>query len=237
MTFLNVSGLGRSFGPRKALVDINLQLDAGDRVALLGPNGAGKTTLLKIIGGALAPDVGRVTVANLSPGEARRRPGLLGWLPERAPLNPDLTVEEHLKITAAFLELSKAKTRERIGFLTEALSLKTKLPRLAGQLSLGSRRQAALAIALLGEPRLLILDEPTISLDPEEVARLRNLLKSFSPEVCFLISSHVIAEVAKVTDQAIILYNGHLIAQKSWLELGPDYEIGYLKETNERADH
>ncbi|MDR1607993.1 MAG: ABC transporter ATP-binding protein [Deltaproteobacteria bacterium] len=230
MTLVSARSLTRSFGSLKALVNIDFELLAGERVALLGPNGAGKTTLLSLIAGTLAADEGQVTVANLKPEVARTRPGLLGWLPERAPLNPDLTVLEHLRLAAAFLGLGPEKTQERLDFLIEALNLGTKLKRLAGQLSLGSRRQAALAIALVGEPRLLILDEPTISLDPGEVARLRNLLLSLPKDVSFLISSHVIAEAAKVTEKALILDGGRLLAQKTWAELGPDPEEGFLKE-------
>jgi ABC-2 type transport system ATP-binding protein len=231
---LSVAGLSRSFGERAAIADVDFTLSEGSRVALLGPNGAGKTTLIKLIGGVMAPDRGQIAVAGLPPEKARTTPGLIGWLPERAPLNPDLTVVEHLQLTAAFLGLSPEKAQAQVDQLAEALNLGPKLKRLSGQLSLGSRRQAALAIALMGPPRLLILDEPTSSLDPEEVHRLRDCLSSLPATATFLISSHVIEEAAKSTDEAIILKAGRLIARKSWAELGPDLEAGYLATVGDR---
>ncbi|MDR2141513.1 MAG: ABC transporter ATP-binding protein [Deltaproteobacteria bacterium] len=232
---LSLKGLGRSFGEREALRDVNLEIHEGDRIALLGPNGAGKTTLLKIIAGTLAPDTGRISLNGLTPSQARAIPGFLGWLPERAPLNPDLTVREHLTLTVAFLGLAKKEATERIEFLTQALHLEEKLGRLAGQLSLGSRRQAALAIALLVPPQLLLLDEPTSSLDPEETHRLRETLASFPQTVAFLISSHVLEEVAKVTNEALILKDGSLVSQKPWSDFPMDPEEGYLKEVSSHA--
>ncbi|MDR1083527.1 MAG: ABC transporter ATP-binding protein [Deltaproteobacteria bacterium] len=235
--FIEITGLGRSFGSAAALRDINLVLAQGERVALLGPNGAGKSTLLKIIGGTLCPDSGRISLGGLTPAQARVKPGFLGWLPERAPLNPDLTVLEHLKLTCRFLNLSSQKTKEEIDFLTEALNLGSKLGRLTGQLSLGSRRQAALAVSLLGRPELILLDEPSSSLDPDEVRRLRDLLKNLPSGTTCIISSHVLEEVAKVTEKALFISRGRLLAVKKWSQLGQgDLAESYLKEIERSAN-
>jgi ABC-2 type transport system ATP-binding protein len=234
--FLTINGLTRSFGPRIALNNITMTLEEGSRTALLGPNGAGKSTLLKIIGGTLRPDAGRVTVGGLDPAQARITPGFLGWLPERAPLNPDLTVLEHLYLGAGLLKLSAKETQDQVELLTESLNLRAKLHRLTGQLSLGTRRQAALAVALLGTPRLLLLDEPTSSLDPDEVRRLRDLLNRLPLTTTLLISSHVIEEVAKVTQEAVLLNQGRKVTQKTWTQLGSeDLEQSYLKEIENHA--
>ncbi|MDR1395725.1 MAG: ABC transporter ATP-binding protein [Deltaproteobacteria bacterium] len=230
--FLSITGLSRSFGEVRALADISLTLEEGGRAALLGPNGAGKSTLMKIIGGTLSPDSGRISLAGLSPRKARTTPGFLGWMPERAPLNPDLTVREHLVLTAKFLGLTPVRTASEIERLTEGLNLAGKLERLTGQLSQGTRRQAALAAALLGSPRLVLLDEPTAGLDPDEVRRLRELLSRMPEETSFIISSHIIEEAAKVTGKALFLSRGRLVSQKAWSELGGDLEQAYLREVS-----
>jgi ABC-type multidrug transport system ATPase subunit len=147
----------------------------------------------------------------------------------------DLTVLEHLKLTASFLGLNPIDAAQQIDLLTEALNLSLKLNRLSGQLSLGSRRQAALAIALMGPPKFLLLDEPAASLDPDEVVRLRRFLNHLPKDRVVLISSHAIGEAAKVTSRALILKGGQLVATPFWAELGPDLEAGYLSLVGEHA--
>jgi ABC-type multidrug transport system ATPase subunit len=235
MSFLVVSSLSRFFGERAALSEVSFALGEGERAALLGPNGAGKTTLFKILGGVLAPDRGQATLNGLTPAAARETPGFLGWLPERAPLNPDLTVLEHLWLAASFLGLAKPQAQAQVELLAAALNLAPKLKRLCGQLSLGSRRQAALAIALMGPPKLLLLDEPTASLDPEEVIRLRDFLATLPKSSTLLISSHAIEEAARTTDKAFILRGGRLSAPKAWADLGPSLEEGYRAEAQKLA--
>jgi ABC-2 type transport system ATP-binding protein len=230
-------GLGRSFGAARALSGLSFTLRAGSRTALLGPNGAGKSTLMKIVAGVLPPDEGSVLAGGVKPTDARRIPGFLGWLPERAPLNPELTVREHLELGGKLKGLGKEDARMETDRLSEALNLGPKLGRLAGRLSLGTRRQAALALALMGNPRLLMLDEPSSSLDPEEVRRLNGLVSELPVSTTLIVSSHVLDEARLLTDGALILKAGGLAACGGWEELGAGLgarkgplEPGYAEE-------
>jgi ABC-2 type transport system ATP-binding protein len=191
--------------------------------------------LLKIIGGALSKDSGEAKVFGLPPERARLVPKLLGWLPERAPLNPDLTVLEHLRLLARLIGLSKNETAAQIETLAEDLGLKAKLARLCGRLSLGSRRQAALGLALLGPPKLALLDEPTAGLDPEEVLRLRNFLEKLPKSVALIVSSHDLNETARSTIAAAILKDGVLLKPRPWADLGPDPKEGYVMALRQNA--
>jgi ABC-2 type transport system ATP-binding protein len=217
--WVNIRAVSVFYGRRLALDDVSLSLPKGAKTALLGPNGAGKSTLMKVVCGVLAPDLGQAMIGDLNSLKARTAPLTVGWLPERAPLNPELTVSEHLKLAARLRGLNRAEETLETERLSEALNLGDKLNRLAGALSLGSRRQAALALAFLGQPSLIVLDEPTSSLDPDEVRRLKVLLADLSLETTLLISSHVLTEVAELTDQVVILKDGRLAACGLWKEL------------------
>ncbi|MDR0356024.1 MAG: ABC transporter ATP-binding protein [Deltaproteobacteria bacterium] len=217
--FVAIEALDVFFGDYQALININLTLNRGDRTALLGPNGAGKSTLIKAVCGALNPSGGRVLVDGKDPRLAKADPALLGWLPEGAPLNPELTVLEHLRLTCRLRNLNEAEGRREMERLIEGLNLANKLNRLAGGLSMGSRRQAALALALLGQPKLIVLDEPTSSLDPAEARRFAELLTTLGPDTTMIISSHILGEVSGVTEAAIFLNQGSLAGQGRWENL------------------
>ena len=210
------------YGGRAALSRVDFQLRAGDKVALLGPNGAGKSTLMGVLGGAASPDKGAAVIGGIAPEKFRAGARNLGWLPERAPLSPELTVLEHLRLAARLRNLSKAEEGSEIERLTDRLNLGDKLGRLAGGLSSGSRRQAALACALLGKPRLLLLDEPTSGLDPGEVERLGALLAELDEDASLVISTHLISEAVKATEFAAFLSEGRLKAHAPWKLLSLD---------------
>ncbi|MDR2611583.1 MAG: ABC transporter ATP-binding protein [Deltaproteobacteria bacterium] len=218
--------LGRAFGSAEALKGLTFSLRRGGRTALLGPNGAGKSTLMRLIAGVLPPDGGEILADGMSPARARETPGFLGWLPEKAPLNQELTVREHLVLAGKLRGLDPAGTRSEIERLSAALDMEGKLDRLAGRLSLGTRRQAALALALLGGPRLLLLDEPSSSLDPEEVRRLNWLVMALPETTTLLVSTHVLEEAYLLTDSALILKEGRLAAHGGWDELGAGLGAG-----------
>jgi ABC-2 type transport system ATP-binding protein len=198
---------------------VDLDLGAGSRVALMGPNGAGKSTLLGVLGGVLAPDRGSVEIDGLPPGRFRTGALNIGWLPERAPLHPELTVAEHLRLAARLRGLTAAAARSEIDRLVTALELGDKLDRLAGTLSSGSRRQAALASALLGRPRLALLDEPTSGLDPGQIHRLGRLIAQMGPTETLICSTHDLGQAAKLTTLAAVLAEGRLAAFGPWAEL------------------
>ncbi|MDR0621515.1 MAG: ABC transporter ATP-binding protein [Deltaproteobacteria bacterium] len=217
--FIEVKGLDVYFGRPRALAKVSLEVPKGARVALLGPNGAGKSTLIKAICGALDPAAGSVRLDGRRPEEALLDPGFLGWLPEGAPLNSELTVREHLELTYRLRGLGKVRGRREIERLSQALNLSKKLDRLSGALSMGSKRQAALALAFLGTPELLVLDEPTSSLDPDEIRRFNRLVEALPPTATLIVSSHILSEVAAVTDRAIFLNRGQIVGQGGWEDL------------------
>jgi ABC-type multidrug transport system ATPase subunit len=223
---IRAESLSLSFGLARALDRLTFALKKGSRTALLGPNGAGKSTLLGIIGGALAPDSGSISVNGQSPREARLEPGFLGWLPEGAPLNPELTVREHLRLAARLRGLSRKEGEREAERLANALDLGSKMSRLAGRLSLGGRRLAALALAFLGGPSLIVLDEPSASLDPGGVRRLGALISALPKEVTILMSSHMLSEVWPLADGALILSGGVIKAQGGWEELRASLAAG-----------
>lgn len=223
-TMVEIHSLDHFFGEASALYSVDLTLFTGDRAALMGPNGAGKSTLMKIIAGALTKGTGKVLVNGKSPYEARCQAGFLGWLPEGAPLNPDLTVLEHLKMAAKLKGISSIGAGSEIERLTIALDLKEKLSRLAGRLSLGTRRQVALALAFMGTPKLLLLDEPTSSLDPDEVKRVGALIRDLDPETTLLVSSHILSEAKSFTQKAIFL-KGTVLAMGPWATLASELNL------------
>jgi ABC-2 type transport system ATP-binding protein len=177
---------------------------------------------MKVICGALDPNSGEILVDRKQPQKAKGSPSLLGWLPERAPLNPSLTVREHLEITGRLRGLEVKQISEELERVSQALNLAKYLSQLAHTLSLGTRRRAALAVTLIGRPRLIILDEPTSSLDPDEVRRLKSLLTELKKETTLILSSHILSEVAELTDQAIIMNQGRILGSFPWSTHSPD---------------
>ncbi|MDR2351754.1 MAG: ABC transporter ATP-binding protein [Deltaproteobacteria bacterium] len=222
---IKAQNISRSFGHILALDNLSFEIGRGAKTALLGPNGAGKSTLLKIIAGAMSTDNGSLTVYGEKAKTKMVLPGFLGWLPERAPLNSDLSVLEHLKLTALFRGLDKKRTKSEIDRLVSALNLESKLDRLTGRLSLGSRRQAALAVALMGEPELIILDEPSSSLDPDEVRRLKGLVRELKDETTLIISSHILPEVFSLTKELMIINRGKLISKGKWGDISEKFGV------------
>jgi ABC-2 type transport system ATP-binding protein len=224
-------GLRVLYGRRAALDGVDLDIAQGAKVALLGPNGAGKSTLLAVLGGAFAPDGGSASIGGSPPERFRTGPRNLGWLPERAPLCPELTVAEHLRLAARLRGLGREEAESEMERLASALSLSGCLLRLAGVLSSGARRRAALAAALLGRPRLVLLDEPASGLDPGEAGRLKALLSDLGPESTMIISTHALSEAAEIAGSAAILSEGVLKAHGSWASLsgGGPAEAAYFK--------
>ena len=194
MTLLRAVGVARRYGDVQALSPTNVELAAGETVALVGPNGAGKSTLLAILAGALEPSAGRV--------EAESR---VGWVPQRPAHYARLTARENLEL---FARLEDAP-RERVGQLLERFDLPA--DRLSGELSIGNRQRLNVALSLLAEPRVLLLDEPTASLDPEQRRRLWELVdgvRQGGGAVCF--ATHELDEVEHAT-RVLRLREGHVV--------------------------
>jgi ABC-2 type transport system ATP-binding protein len=210
---IDVTDLSKSYGPVEALRGVSFHVDAGEIIGLLGPNGAGKTTMMKILTGYLQPTDGTATVDGLDvltqALEVQKR---IGYLPENAPLYPELSVQAYLKMIA---ELRQIPEEEQPLRLTEAIrgaGLEDYLTRPIGHLSKGYRQRVGLAQAILHRPKLLILDEPTIGLDPTQIVEVRHLIRGLAEQSTIVLSTHILSEVEAVCDRVIILINGEIRA-------------------------
>jgi ABC-2 type transport system ATP-binding protein len=209
---LQLECVSRRLGGRAVVQALDLTLQRGQVLGLLGVNGAGKSTTLAMMAAAQRPDAGRVCIDGTDlaghPDLARTR---IGWLPERAPLWPDLNVNEHLDVVARLRGLRGADLRRRRGALLERLGLEREARRLVGVLSQGQRQRVGLACALLHEPALLVLDEPGNGLDPLQAAQLRDLIRERAEAGCgVVLSTHLLPEVTAVCDRVAILHEGRL---------------------------
>ena len=217
---IEVRNLTKSYGPVKALQDVSFEIAAGEIVGLLGPNGAGKTTIIKTLTGYLQADEGHVTIDGLDIlTETEAAQALIGYLPENAPLYPELSVQAYLQMAA---NLRKIPNGEQIKHISEAIyatNLEAYMTRPIGQLSKGLRQRVGLAQAILHRPRFLILDEPTVGLDPTQIVDIRHLIQRLSEHSTILFSTHILPEVEALCDRAIIIMNGQIKANAQLSEL------------------
>ena len=210
---IEIEGLTRRFGALLAVDDLSFTIGRGEVVALLGPNGAGKSTTMKMIAGFLTPDAGRVRVAGhdvASAGMAARR--ALGYLPEGAPGYGEMEVAGFLGFIADVRGLRGAPRASRLDFVTARLQLGGVLRQPLDTLSKGFRRRVALAAALLHDPKVLLLDEPTDGLDPNQKHEVRGLITELSAERTILLSTHLLEEVEAIASRAIVIAGGRLRA-------------------------
>ncbi len=205
--------LARRFGPVQAVDEVSFTAAPGEVVGLLGPNGAGKTTTLRIVAGVLVPDGGTARLGGIDivarPTEARRR---LGYLPEQLALPPELRVREYLEFRAGLRDIPRRERARTIDEALEACRLGAAARALVDTLSRGFRQRVGLAGALLGAPPVLVLDEPTAGLDPQQAAETRGLIRALAPGRAILFSSHQLAEVEQACDRVVILAGGRVSA-------------------------
>ncbi|MBD3162927.1 MAG: ATP-binding cassette domain-containing protein [Candidatus Eisenbacteria bacterium] len=210
---VQADGLTRDFGSVRAVSELTFRVDRGEIVGLLGPNGAGKTTTLRMLTGSLIPTAGSVRLCGfdvLREGpQARAR---LGFLPEQMPLYGEMTVRDFLGFVAGIKDPSRRIGRERIAPLRERLDLGAVWDRPTRVLSRGFRQRVGLAQALLGDPDLLILDEPTAGLDPNQIREFRSTVRDLGREHAILLSTHILPEALEVCDRVMILNQGRLVA-------------------------
>ncbi len=211
---IEVIGLRKAYGSLRAVDDLSFRVDAREVVAFLGPNGAGKTTTLRILAGYLGADAGQVRVAGYDLAEqpllARAE---LGYMPETCPLHPEMRVSEYLRFRA---ELKRVPARERQAALSRAMSLsgvEHRAQSLIGTLSKGYRQRVGLADALVAKPQVLILDEPTAGLDPNQIREVRGVIQELGREHSVLLSTHILAEAEAACDRAVVISRGKLVAE------------------------
>ena len=217
---IDVKELSKNYDDVAALSGVSFSIAAGEVIGLLGPNGAGKTTLMKILTGFLQPSSGTAKVGGYDVlTDTEKVQELIGYLPENAPIYPELTVQSYLKMIAELRSIPKAKQRDRIGEAAIAVGLVDRLTKPIGTLSKGFRQRVGLAQAILHQPKLLILDEPTNGLDPTQIVEVRRLIRSLSKNSTVMVSTHILSEVEATCDRALIIIRGELKADAKLSEM------------------
>lgn len=210
---IEVANLTKRYAGRTAVSNISFTVGRGEIVGLLGPNGAGKSTTMRILSCYLPATSGTVKVAGMDvfrdSEEVRRR---IGYMPENNPLHLDMRVREYLKFRARLKGLGHKQSRERVDVVLEQCSLTDVSHRIVGQLSKGYRQRVGLADALVHEPELIILDEPTIGLDPNQIRAVRQLIKGLANKHTVLISTHILPEAEMTCNRMVIMYQGTILA-------------------------
>ncbi len=210
---LEVQNLSKSYGPKLAVDNLSFSARKGEILGFLGPNGAGKTTTMRMITGYLPPSHGQVVVEGIalreSPIEVKRR---IGYLPELPPLYPELSVRDYLLFVARLKKIPSAQRQPAVDRALERAALGEQRQRIIGRLSKGYRQRVGIAQAILNEPPLLILDEPTAGLDPRQILETRNLVRSLAGEHTIILSTHILAEAATTCERVIIINQGRLVA-------------------------
>jgi ABC-2 type transport system ATP-binding protein len=210
---IEVSNLTKCYAGRTAVNGVSFHVARGEIVGLLGPNGAGKSTTMRILSSFLPATSGTVRVAGFDvfydSVEVRRR---IGFMPENNPLYPEMRVREYLKFRARLKGLSGRRSRERVATVMEQCGLTDVSKRIIGQLSKGYRQRVGLADALVHEPELIILDEPTIGLDPHQIRSVRQLIKSLAGKHTVLISTHILPEAEMICSRMVIMFDGKILA-------------------------
>ena len=207
-----VQNLTKTYGPRTALDNLTFDVKQGEILGFLGPNGAGKTTAMRILTGFMPATSGKATVAGFDVFaqslEARRR---IGYLPESVPLYPEMTVWSYLNFMA---ELRGVKDRgDHVEHVMEAVQITDREDQLIGKLSRGYRQRVGIAQALVHDPEVLILDEPTVGLDPKQIIEVRDLIKSLAGERTIILSTHILPEVQQICSRVLIINKGRIVAE------------------------
>jgi ABC-2 type transport system ATP-binding protein len=211
---IQVEHLSKTYGTRQALHDVTFSVEKGEVLGFLGPNAAGKTTTMRILTGYLPPSGGHATVAGIdvmrNSVEARRH---IGYLPETVPLYPEMSVRGYLDFMAKIKAVPGKGRKAEVDRAMEMVALEDRAGQLVGKLSRGYRQRVGLAQAILGSPDVLILDEPTVGLDPRQIIEIRNLIKGLGGEHTVMLSTHILPEVSATCSRVIIINDGRVVAE------------------------
>lgn len=213
---IKLENVTRLYGDQAAVDDISFEVKTGEIVGFLGPNGAGKTTTMKMITGFLAPDAGTISINGIpvwEDPEAVKR--ITGYLPENNPLYHDMFVTDYLGYVAELQQVPKSKIPARIREMVIVCGLDREKHKKIGELSKGYRQRVGLAQALIHDPQILILDEPTTGLDPNQIIEIRNLIKEAGKEKTVILSTHILPEVEAISDRILIINEGKIVADGS----------------------
>src|SRR4249919_3252751 len=206
---IKVEGLTKRYARTVAVDDISFEVEKGQIVGFLGPNGAGKTTTMRVLTCFLPPTSGKATIAGFdvleNPQEVKKR---IGYLPETPPLYPEMEVVEYLTFVGGLKGVAKSTLKRRVGEVMERCAIHDVRKKLIGKLSKGYRQRVGLAQAIIHNPDVLILDEPTAGLDPKQINETRDLIKSLGGDHTIILSTHILSEVEQICQQVIIISKG-----------------------------
>lgn len=234
---IEIRHLTKKYGSHVAVNNLNLTFEKGKIYGFLGPNGAGKSTTMNMITGYLAPSEGEVIVNGhdifKEPEEAKK---CIGYLPELPPVYPDMTVGEYLKFVAELKGIKKAERAEAIQNAMELVKIKDMEKRLIKNLSKGYKQRVGLAQAIINMPEVIILDEPTVGLDPKQIIEIRDLIKGLGKNHTIILSSHILSEISAVCDYIFVISKGNLVASDSTANLEHQYDGGRQIEVTIKAE-
>lgn len=215
----------KTFGAHTAVDHLSFRLEKGKIYGFLGPNGAGKSTTMNMMTGYLAPTSGEITINGYDMlKDPEKAKAYIGYLPEIPPLYNDMTVEEYLEFVAELKKIPSKKRRDEVASAEKKTLIGTYADRLIRHLSKGYRQRVGLAQALLGDPEIIILDEPTVGLDPQQIIEIRNLIRSLKEQHLVILSSHILSEVNEVCDEVMIISHGKMEEIGTPAELEAKYE-------------
>ena len=210
---IEVKNVTKKYGKAVAVEDVSFTINDGEIVGLLGPNGAGKSTTMNILTGYIEQTSGEVTIEGYNtlkkPKKAKKQ---IGYMPEGVPLYTDLTVKEFVTYMAELKQVNKKERKEKVQKVIEQTGLKDVQNKLTRNLSRGYKQRVSMAGALVGEPKILILDEPTVGLDPKQITEIRNLIKELGKTHTVILSSHILSEVSQICNKVIIINKGKIVA-------------------------
>lgn len=230
---IEVSNLTKKYGKHEAVKDLSFHVEKGQIYGFLGPYGAGKSTTMNVITGYLCATEGTVTVNGYDTfKEPEKAKAQIGYLPELPPLYPDMTVTEYLKFVAKLKKIAKSERKTMIDEAMELTGITDVSSRLIKNLSKGYKQRVGLAQAILGYPEVIILDEPTVGLDPKQIIEIRDLIKKLGEKHTVILSSHILSEVSAVCDQIMIMSHGQLVANDT-----PDNLANLLSENHSSELH
>ncbi|MDR0396006.1 MAG: ABC transporter ATP-binding protein [Oscillospiraceae bacterium] len=211
---IEIQGLTKRYGNKHAIKDVSFTIKKGEILGFLGRNGAGKTTTMNIVTGYISASEGRVLLDGHDileePRVVKRR---IGYLPEQPPLYMDMTVDEYLRFACAIKDVRPGAAKAHIDDVCELVKIQDVRKRLIKNLSKGYKQRVGLAQALIGNPEMIILDEPTVGLDPRQILEIRSLIKRLGQDHTVVLSSHILTEVADVCERVVIINNGKIVAQ------------------------
>ena len=226
---ISITNLTRKYGQQTVLNNITFEIGEGEVVGFLGPNGAGKTTTMRILAGALSYDTGKVKICGVEVNEdPLTTKSFVGYLPEQNPLYLDMYVKEYLLFVAGTYGMGKEK-HERVNEVIDQVGLRPEFHKKIGQLSKGYRQRVGLAQALIPNPKVLILDEPTTGLDPNQLEEIRNLIREIGKDKTVLLSTHIMQEIKAICNRVIVINKGDIVADYS--------DLSKLKAFEENSYH